>query len=505
MAEFNLAFYNGEDGYSDGDDAENNIYEIVKAGRNLDDISAEEMTWPAFYHLSPIREGICNWYPFKKNAKILEIGSGCGAITGVLCQNARMVTSIELSKRRASINFERNKKYKNLEIIVGNLNEIKLDEKYDYITLIGVLEYAGRFTEGDNPFHLFINNIKRFLKPDGAILIAIENRLGLKYFCGAPEDHTGRLFDGINNYPNYNGVKTFSKSELVELLNECGFIRNRFYYPYPDYKLPNEIFTDYSINKNKRPYNTYDVDRYSLFWETDMNNSLQKENVAFAFANSFFVEARETTECDASVLYVKLNQDRKEEFRVGTVIYQQDGKKNVEKKIFHPSAISHIINIYENDNKKYGNVNTINGILNDDSIIYPLIQSDSLSDRLKELALHGKASEVVDLIRDFFDDVFADAIPMELTDDLVRVFGETFPNEINMKCVCPANIDLSPSNVFCVDDSYVVSDCEWVFDFPIPVSFVAWRAIRALYVNVPQISKAITEKELLFDLQIYNN
>lgn len=506
MAEFNLSFYTGEDGYSDGDDTENYIYETVKAGHNLDDIPSDEITWPVFYHLSPIRENICNWYPFKKNARILEIGSGCGAITGVLCQNAEKVTSVELSKRRASINYERNKHYNNLEIIVGNLNDIKLEEKYDYITLIGVLEYAGRFTEGENPFHIFLNNMKRYLKPDGAILIAIENRLGLKYFCGAPEDHTGRLFDGINNYPDYNGVKTFSKSELTDLLKECGFINNRFYYPYPDYKLPNEIFTDYSTNNNKRPYNTYDVDRYSLFWEADMSNSLQKEDVAAVFSNSFFVEARESTECDTSVLYAKLNQDRKEEFRVGTVIYQRDGEKEVEKKPFHSYAISHIARILENDNKKYGNIEAVKGIKHGDSILYPFMQSDFLVDRLKDLALQGKKNEFVDLIKTFFAEVFADAATMEPSEeDCVKVFGDVFPVEVDTKCVCPANIDLSPANVFCADNSFVISDCEWVCDFPVPISFIAWRAIRALYVNVPQISKAITEKELLLEIGIDEN
>lgn len=44
------------------------------------------------------------------------------------------------------INYERNKHYDNLEIIVGNFNDIKFENKFDYITLIGVLEYARLFT-----------------------------------------------------------------------------------------------------------------------------------------------------------------------------------------------------------------------------------------------------------------------------------------------------------------------------------------------------------------------
>ncbi len=503
MAGFNLSFYKGEDKYSDGDNVENYIYEMVSAGCTLDDIREEDITWPVFYHLTPIRENICNWYPFKSGASILEIGSGCGAVTGVLCQNAAKVTSVELSKRRASINYERNKQYDNLDIIVGNLNDIKLEEKYDYITLIGVLEYAGRFTEGEKPFHAFLMNLKKYLKPDGALLIAIENRLGLKYFSGAPEDHTGRIFDGINGYPYYDGVRTFSKSELTELLQECGLVNSRFYYPYPDYKLPNEIFTDYSMNRSKRPYYTYDVDRYSLFWENNLQESLQRENVASVFSNSFFVEAREVTECDDSIIYAKLNQDRKAEFRVGTVIYRRDGKEVVEKKAFHKRALSQVDRICKNDNRKYGSIEAIKGERHEDSIVYPFISVETLDGRLKKLAIKNNKEEFIDLLKNFFKAV-RDGAEMHkyLGREFTEVFGVEGELESEAECLCPANIDLAPSNVYYDGDTYYISDCEWVFDFPIPTEFVIWRSIRALYVNIPTIGEMIKENDLLSELEV---
>lgn len=93
---------------------------------------------------------------FKKDASVLEIGAGCGAISGVLCRNAKHVTSVDLSKRRSLINANRNKEYDNLTIMVGNFNDVVLKEKYDYITLIGVLEYAGYYTDDEHPFEAFL-------------------------------------------------------------------------------------------------------------------------------------------------------------------------------------------------------------------------------------------------------------------------------------------------------------------------------------------------------------
>ena len=59
--------------------------------------------------------------------------------------------------------------------------------------LIGVLEYAELYVKpvaGESAFVTMLKRARECLKPGGAILLAIENRLGLKYFGGCAEDHT---------------------------------------------------------------------------------------------------------------------------------------------------------------------------------------------------------------------------------------------------------------------------------------------------------------------------
>ena len=136
----NCDFYSGTDTYSDGD-IENRLLDIVKSGKDLEEVLIEDTDWPVLYHLSDIRKNIVSWYDFNSNGTVLEIGSGCGAITGALCEKTSRVVAVDLSKRRSEINAYRNN-YDNLEIIVGNFEDIKTDEKFDYVTLIGVLEYS---------------------------------------------------------------------------------------------------------------------------------------------------------------------------------------------------------------------------------------------------------------------------------------------------------------------------------------------------------------------------
>ncbi len=149
-----------------------------------------------------------------------------------------------------------------MEIWVGNLNDMVFGEQFDYIVLNGVFEYAPGFTEGDQPCETFLKNIKRLLKPEGILLIAIENRFGLKYFAGAPEDHTNGYFDGIAGYPDNHSVRTFSKGEWERLMEACGFSYHRFYYPYPDYKFPREVFTDESLKEQK--YESSDLEFHKI-------------------------------------------------------------------------------------------------------------------------------------------------------------------------------------------------------------------------------------------------
>ena len=62
---------------------------------------------------------------------------------------------MELSRRRAEINFARNSEKENLTIMVGNLNDMTFPENFDYVVVNGVLEYAMSFTEGETPYETF--------------------------------------------------------------------------------------------------------------------------------------------------------------------------------------------------------------------------------------------------------------------------------------------------------------------------------------------------------------
>lgn len=287
-------YYPGEDFYSDGP-VEEELLEMAKL--HLDDYSmviSQKSSWSALYHFSKIRQNIIEWFPIEPCAQVLEIGSGCGAITGALAEKAEKVTCVELSKKRSYINAHRNHRYSNIEIIVGNFQDIEpnLSERYDYITLIGVFEYSRMYISSDRPFHDMLRKIRGHLKPGGKILLAIENRLGMKYWAGCTEDHNGRYFEGIEGYTHVSGARTFSKRELEGMFQEVGGLKAEFFYPYPDYKFSLAVYSDEYLPKRGELHNNLcnmDRQRLLLFDETRAYDSLVDEGQFPEFSNSFLV------------------------------------------------------------------------------------------------------------------------------------------------------------------------------------------------------------------------
>ena len=61
-------------------------------------------------------KNILNWYKFKPDSSVLEIGCGMGAITNVLCDECKDVTAVELSRKRATATLLRCRERKILRL-----------------------------------------------------------------------------------------------------------------------------------------------------------------------------------------------------------------------------------------------------------------------------------------------------------------------------------------------------------------------------------------------------
>ena len=236
--------------YSDGIAQENKVLELLKIAPNLDslcDIASDRYgEWEVRYHLTPERSNLLRHLDFS-GLDVLELGAGMGGVSRFIAESARTLTVVEGTQKRFDALSERLRDLKNWSGQVANVQDARFERKFDVVCVIGVLEYSELFFTDlkgtQSPFHAFLAQAKSFLKPDGALVLAIENRMGLKYWTGCAEDHTGRLFDGISGYPRTPSPRTFSRKEILSLLSESGFSQTHEYFPFPDYKIPSTVIS----------------------------------------------------------------------------------------------------------------------------------------------------------------------------------------------------------------------------------------------------------------------
>lgn len=334
-----------EFGYSDG--AETYLESVFRGAKDLSSSSSELekyiRDWPSEYHLTAKRAQLFSGFNFDSSLKVLEVGCGCGAITRYLGETFSDVVSIEGSIHRARVARLRTRDLKGVSIICAPFQDIKFSVKFDIIFCIGVYEYAASFVSGETPYDSVLSYFSDVLTPDGMVVIAIENQFGLKYFNSSREDHTGTMYEGLEGYHAHgNRVKTFGKDELEENLRQY-FQDIKFYYPYPDYKLPSCVISCDFLSSGRAGElvsqirsRDYRGEAHGLWDESLVSLELSKNKMLAFFSNSFLVLAGKSKIVGASFdnLAVMSSSQRIRDFRTQTRIYcGANGKTTVTKKL----------------------------------------------------------------------------------------------------------------------------------------------------------------------------
>lgn len=483
--------------YSDGKEIELQMLEIAKDYPEdaSQDFIANNSGYTINNTFSSVRQNILNWYPFRKESDILEVGAGMGSITGMLCDRAKSVTAIEMSETRAEVIKARYPERKNLTIISEDITEWETEQRYDYVVFIGVLEYAAVFSNAENPFERFLYSAKRLLKQDGIILFAIENRFGVKYWLGAAEDHLQEPFVGIEGYRAPRTAKTFSKAELEHMLNRVGLEKHRIYSVYPDYKFPEIICTNEfkpSYMNLQKVHFTYSRNSVLTANEKELYKELVDNNVWEFFANSYLIEASAEKISEPHVIHVSAKGECKKQYRANTIIYNNG---QVVKSPAHPMANAHIQRIYDNNEMlKLRGVEVLDLTLVDHELVSAFVEEKSAQNYFVQLLEDGNREGVfrlIDLLREALikssDVTASNNIIFELPDakseyDYGTVLKDGF-------------IDMTLYNAFVKENQLVFYDQEWRFP-DVPLNYILYYGLKSGYMR-KGISTEITFDEIL--------
>ena len=186
------------------------------------------------------------------------------------------------------------------------------------------------------------------------------------------------------------------------------------------------------------------------------------------------------------VIYAKASVERKPEFRQQTLIIQDDEKRFARKVAVGEAAKEHLKDYVRNYRllthgiSEAGGVKAIECAENEDgSIDFPFCTGQALSE-----VLTGKTAEeyirTVQKLKKALIETYG-VRSFERTDAFTAFFGsiEAFSEEESLGIT---NADLSFDNIFCkgtdTDDhpEYTVIDYEWILPFPVPISYLFYRA-----------------------------
>lgn len=332
-------------GYADG--GERKLLQILSSVGDRSIFSEELLPhmsdWPTEYHLSRKRHLILRSLNIKPGDRVLELGCGCGAITRYLVEAGAQVTAVEGELARAAVAAKRCEGFDSVQFIADDFLNLKLDNQYDWVLMIGVFEYSQKYGKSANRQAEYLNIARRHLAAEGTLVIAIENKLGIKYLNGAGEDHNGKLHYGPHDLYEGNDITTWGRQEIRDILVANGFAYQHFSGVFPDYKLP-KIILDEAIDRH-RDFRAEELLHYCrsldyrgmnqrFFDESLLAGSLRKNGLLIDMANSFLITAKISASppADPSRLAVYYAVDRKSDFCTETQFVLKDGETVVFKR-----------------------------------------------------------------------------------------------------------------------------------------------------------------------------
>ena len=371
--------------------------------------------------------GLVENIEFEATKKVLYIGEiNIPRLKYILDRSEELIFfDKDISKKALlEVYFDRSEKFK----FVNNLTNISND-RFDKIFIIGSL---------DEEYKLRLREYKALLAENGSLIVAVDNRYGLKYILGAKKDKFSLSIDELNS-----------------LINDLGLKATSVYYPFPDYKLPLSIYSDKYLPKKELGGDiaAYNYPKYSINSLGSLYNEVSENKNFDRFSNSFvFISNNKSKE-----LLVKYNRNRKEEYAIKTVIYEEDSRLLVKKEALYEKGKEHIKKLafsYDILSKENTRLTYLKPEFTDDfsCAYFEYIDGKGLDEILASKIKNGK------LDRKYFKDI------------LETIIGEG-----------TVNIDANFDNFIVKDNRIIGIDYEWLAEEKLDKKYSYYRALKAFY------------------------
>ena len=416
--------------------------------------------------IKEIQKGLLQWYPFKPDSQILYIGSERDAIAELLAAYSAKLTIVSCAS------------------LTHKLWAQGKENTFDYIIIIEALE------QYPNPLQILCC-LKEVLKEDGKMLLGMNNRLGIRYFCGDRDPYTQRNFDGVEGYrlayakkeDSFQG-RCYSQKEIKQMLKDAGWRFFHFFSVLPDLKNPSLIYEENTLPNEdlaNRLFPTYHDPEIVFLEEASLYESLIENGLFHTMANAYLIECSLNGE-QVNIQQVTCSMERGREKALFTMIDKSgtvkkqaaypEGKKRLEKLVIHAKELSaHGLSVVETK-------------IEDNICIMPYIHAEVGQIYLKRLIQTDIEKFLQEM--DKFRDLILQSSEIEKTD---QGDGE---GAILRK----GYLDMVPLNSFYIDGTFVFYDQEFCEEH-YPANVIISRMVLTFYAGNGELQKYYPMEKLL--------
>lgn len=345
--------------------------------------------------------------------------------------------------------------------------------------------------EKQNDFVVVMKRVVPLLQEDGRVYLSMNNRLGLRYFCGDQDPYTGQCFDGIDNYRMAYGKKEdifqgrmYSQAEMRAMLQEAGFSSLKFYSVLPDLEHPAFLFAeDYVPNEDLagRVFPFYNHPESVFLEEEQLYTSLIENGMFHQMANAYLVECSLDGR-HSDVEHVTCSAERGDVYGLYTIIHASG---LVEKKPISPAGEERLRTVQANmDALAARGIAVVPSTFAEGRIRMDFVKAPMGTEYLRELLYQDKEKFFAAM------DSFAELI-LQSSEHVREDAGDG-----EGVLLARGYFDLVPLNCFVVDGEFTFIDQEFVVP-NYPANVILTRMVDIAYSGNKEMQKILPMEVLL--------